>query len=144
MKYKKHFLTIFALILFIFSCNFAVAADINNNTPASSATPSATPTASKPIPFLTNPIKVNNVQSAIYLFVDLAIFVGSILAVLAFIVVGFKFVMAQGNDSKLSEAKQWFLYAVIGTAILIGSKVIVEVIKSTLISTGVVNESLLK
>lgn len=116
-----------------------MAADINNNTPAPAPAAPA-----KPIPLLSNPLRVNSVKDTLYLAVDLAIFIGSILAVLAFIVVGFKFVMAQGNDSKLSEAKQWFLYAVIGTAILIGSKVIVEVIKSTLISAGVVNESLLK
>lgn len=93
---------------------------------------------------LTNPIKANNVQEILFLAVDLAIFIGTILAVLMFIWIGFQFVMAQGSDTKLSEAKKWFMYAAIGTAVLISSKVIVEVIKNTFVSTGIVNESLFK
>lgn len=100
--------------------------------------------ATTPIPPLTNPIKVSNVQEALFLTVDLMIFIGTILAVLAFIFIGFKFVMAQGNDTELSNAKKWFMYAAIGTAVLISSKVIVEVIKNTFVSTGIVNESLFK
>lgn len=103
----------------------------------------ADPTAKpKPTPIvkLDNPIKANNIQTLLFTIVDLAIFLGSIIAVLMFVYVGFKFIMAQGNDSKITEAKEWFTYAVIGTAILISSKVIVEVVKNTLVSAGVVEE----
>jgi len=98
---------------------------------------------SKPT-FLQNPIESKNVQEILYLAVDLAVFIGTIIAVLMFIWIGFKFVLAQGDPAGLQKAKKWFLYAVIGTAVLISSKVIVEVVKNTLISAGVVNEKQFK
>jgi hypothetical protein len=93
---------------------------------------------------LDNPIKVNSISDLLLTLVDLAIYLGSIVAVLMFIYIGFKFVMAQGNDSAISEAKEWFMYAVIGTALLISSKVVVEVVKTTLISAGLVSEQQFK
>ncbi len=92
------------------------------------------------ISYLQNPLEANNVEALLYSIVDLAIFIGVILAVLMFIFIGFKFILAQGKQAKLIEARNWFLYAVIGTAVLISSKVIVEVIKTTFISAGVVKE----
>ena len=92
---------------------------------------------------LDNPIQANNIRELLLSVVDLAINIGVVVAVLMFVWVGFKFIWAQGNESELSEAKQWFMYVVIGTALLISSKVIVEVVKTTLISTGIVNQQLL-
>lgn len=141
----KKIITVLFLALILIVPSFSLAeeapAGVTGTTPAVSTSGT---TASKPIPPLTNPIKVSNVQDALFLTVDLMIFVGTILAVLAFIFIGFKFVMAQGNDTELVKAKKWFMYAAIGTAILISSKVIVEVIKNTFVSTGIVNESLFK
>ena len=57
---------------------------------------------------------------------------GGILAVLAFIYSGFLFVTAQGNESKLGKAKRALLYTAIGTAILLGARVISEVISGTI------------
>lgn len=91
---------------------------------------------------LQNPLKVNSIQAIIFLAVDIAIYVGVSFAILAIIFVGFKFVLAQGNDTKLTDAKKWFFYIIIGLAILISSKVIVEIVKNTLVKSGVVNESL--
>ena len=96
----------------------------------------------KTVTYLQNPLKANNVTEVLTSMVDLAIFLGVILAVFMFIFIGFKFVMAQGDPGKLKEARNWFLYAAIGTAVLISSKVIVEVIKTTFISAGVVDKSL--
>lgn len=98
--------------------------------------------SNNPPSFLQNPLKAKSVSEVLALAVDLAIFIGGMLAVLVFIFIGFKFVLAQGNEAKLKSAKEWFLWAVVGTAILISSKVIVEVVRNTLISTGVVNEKL--
>jgi len=88
---------------------------------------------------LDNPIKVNSISALLLSLVDFAIFLGSIVAVLMFVYIGFKFVMAQGNQTALTEAKEWFMYAVIGTALLISSKVVVSVVQNTLKSTGLVN-----
>jgi Sec-independent protein secretion pathway component TatC len=102
------------------------------------------PTNNSVFPTLSNPLKANSVTELLFSVVDMAMFIGMIVAVLMFIWIGFKFVMAQGNDKALSEAKSWFLYAVIGTAVLISAKLIVSVVQNTLTSTGLVNESLLK
>ena len=102
--------------------------------------PAETNTPSNPPSLLQNPIKAKSVTEVLNLAVDLAIFIGVIIAVLMFIFIGFKFVLAQGNEAKLKSAKEWFLWAVIGTAILISAKVIVKVIEATLISSGVVSD----
>lgn len=96
----------------------------------------------KPVPIikLDNPIKAKSIQDLLFSLVDFAIFLGSIVAVFMFMYIGFKFVAAQGNESEIKSAKEWFTYAVIGTAILLSSKVIVEVMKNTLIDTGLVNK----
>jgi hypothetical protein len=90
---------------------------------------------------LQNPLKnVNNVEDLLYTVVDVAIFIGVIIATLMFVFIGFKFVMAQGNQEALKEARRWFFYTVIGTAVLISSKVIVEVVKNTFTQAGIVDE----
>lgn len=91
---------------------------------------------------LQNPIKSDDLKSLLASLVDLAIVLGTIVAVFMFIWIGFQFVTAQGDEGKIKDAKGWFTYAVIGTAILIGSKVILEVIKSTLIDSGLVQSGL--
>lgn len=58
--------------------------------------------------------------------------VGSVVVVIMIIYSGFLFVMAQGNETKLSSAKKAFMYAVIGTLILLGSWVIANAIKGTI------------
>ncbi|MDP3962514.1 MAG: pilin [bacterium] len=94
--------------------------------------------------FLQNPLKAKSVEQVLTTVVDLAIFIGVIFAVLMFIWIGFKFILARGNQTALKEAREWFLWAVIGTAVLISAKVIVEVVKNTFISAGVVNQDLFK
>lgn len=93
---------------------------------------------------LDNPITANNVETLLLNVANLAIFLGTMLAVLAFLWIGFKFIAARGNPTAIKEAQMWFLYAVIGTAILISARVIVQVIQNTLTSSGIVNESLFK
>ena len=141
---KKILLLILILTLSLSSAVFVRAAG-EESPPAGGGTAPASAgggTAPQTIKGIQNPIKANNVKEALFFLVDIAIFIGTILAVLMFIWIGFKFVLAQGNDSKLKEAKEWFLYAAIGTAVLISAKVIVEVIKETFISAGVIERSL--
>lgn len=141
MKYKlASLLSIFVLSLALFShVTFAAVGDGGGSTPSSDGGGS-TPGPSKIVP-LQNPLNnINSVTDLLYKFVDLAIFLGVIFAVFMFFWIGFKFVMARGNSTELEEARKWFFYAVIGTAILISSKVIVEVMKRTLTNAGVVKE----
>lgn len=59
---------------------------------------------------------------------------GAVLAVIFLILTGFKFVTAQGNEDKLGEAKRMLLYTVIGTAILLGARVLGGVVSTTISS----------
>ena len=64
--------------------------------------------------------------------------IGPVIVILMLVYVGFKFVAAQGNESKLTEAKQMLLWTVIGALVLLGAKVIAMGIQATVqaLSTG--------
>ena len=49
---------------------------------------------------------------------------------------GFLFLTAQGNDTKLTSAKNAFLWAVIGTAVLFGSWLLANAIVGTIAQIG--------
>ena len=90
---------------------------------------------------LCNPLNANSIQDVILLLVNIATYIGVILAVLALIYVGFKFIAAQGNPAKLESARKFLLGVVIGIAILLGAQAIVLIIKNTLTSAGVVQST---
>jgi hypothetical protein len=96
-------------------------------------------TTTQPIGKLQNPLRANNVREVIFLAVDIMMFLGVCFAILAIIWVGFKFIMAQGDPKAISEAKSWFFGIIIGLAILISARVIVEIIQNTLIKAEVVD-----
>ena len=62
--------------------------------------------------------------------------IGGVLAVLAFVYSGFLYVTAQGNESKIKEAHKALLYTAIGTAVLLGSWVLANVICNTIGQLG--------
>ncbi len=88
---------------------------------------------------LPNPLGVSSVSDILYLAVDIATYIGVVLAVVFLIYAGFKYVAARGNSEKITQAHHFLLAVVIGIAILIGASAIVNVIKNTLTSAGVVN-----
>jgi type IV secretory pathway VirB2 component (pilin) len=55
-------------------------------------------------------------------------------AVVAVILAGFMFVTAHGDEEKIKTAKKILLYAVIGMVILLGARMISEVIINTVTS----------
>jgi len=63
---------------------------------------------------------------------DIILPIGGVLAVLAFIYTGFLYVTAQGKETKLLTAHKALLYTSVGTAILLGSWVIAQVIENTI------------
>jgi hypothetical protein len=58
--------------------------------------------------------------------------IGGVLAVLAFIYSGFLYVTAGGNETKIKTANNALLWASIGTAVLLGSWVLANVICRTI------------
>ncbi len=62
---------------------------------------------------------------------DLVLPIGALIAVLYIMYAGFLMVTARGDESQLKDAKAAFTHAAIGTAILLGSWVIAEVVQTT-------------
>jgi hypothetical protein len=91
-------------------------------------------TGSPSVPFkIINPIRgADTLDQLIVLLLQNV--VTPLLAVFVFLAImyaGFKFVIAQGNPSKINEAKQGILWAMIGAGIMLGATGIAEVIKAT-------------
>ncbi len=78
-----------------------------------------------------NPSTVDNVQDLLEALLNLAVQVGVPILVIAIIYVGFLFVQAQGNETKLADAKKAFFWTVIGAAIVLGAFVISTAIQNT-------------
>lgn len=62
--------------------------------------------------------------------------IGTIIVILMLVFVGYKFVAAQGSDTKITEARQMLLWTVIGALILLGAKAISLGILSTVKALG--------
>jgi len=62
---------------------------------------------------------------------EFVIRIGAVVVVLMLVFVGYKFVAAQGEPGKISEARQMLLWTLVGALILLGSQVIAEGIKAT-------------
>ena len=90
-----------------------------------------------------NPLNSSSITTLLTDLVNIAIPIGAVIAVIMFVYVGFKFIFAQGKPEKIKEAWSWFAWVAIGTAILLGAKVIVTIMESTLTSAGVVQPGLL-
>ena len=67
---------------------------------------------------------------------DIILPVGGVLAVLAFIYSGFLYVTAQGKEAQIATAHKALLYTSIGTAVLLGSWVLANVICQTIGQLG--------
>jgi hypothetical protein len=57
--------------------------------------------------------------------------IAPIVLTLALLYTGFMFITAQGNSSKLEEARRNFIYVIAGGILLLGAYVILEVITNT-------------
>ena len=67
---------------------------------------------------------------------DFVVRIGSIVVILMLVFVGYKFVTAQGNDSKIIEARGMLLWTVVGALILLGAKAIAIGIQATVQALG--------
>jgi hypothetical protein len=86
---------------------------------------------------LDNPLKnINSIYDLIVTIAKLATQVGASLAVVYFVLSGFKLVMAQGNPGELDKARKSFYHATIGTALILGAWLLATAIQSTIKSLG--------
>jgi hypothetical protein len=92
---------------------------------------------------LTNPLKVNSIGDLVKNFVDIFSTVVIILAVLTLIWVGLQFILARGDVAKMKELKEWLLWIVVGIAVVISARLIVDIVINTLSATGTIDANTL-
>ncbi len=86
-------------------------------------------------PKLQNPLSVgSDICTVLIAILNIVVRIGSIIAVLLIIWCGYKFIEAQGNPTKLTSAKKAFMWTIVGTAVLLGSSVIANVVVNTVFS----------
>lgn len=57
--------------------------------------------------------------------------IGTVVIILMVVYIGFKFVMAQGEPGKISEAREALMWTVVGALILLGAQAIASAIQAT-------------
>ena len=94
---------------------------------------------------LSNPLdgKVDSVAGLVKAFVEIFSYLAIILAVLALIWVGFQYIISRGDVAKMTQLKNWLFWIVIGVAVVIGARVIIEIVINTLAATNVVDQGTL-
>jgi len=82
---------------------------------------------------LRNPLtNICSFEDFVALLLQAVINIGLPIAVLFIVYSGFLFVTAQGNVTKIDEAKKTFFYTVIGVSIFLGSWALALIVKSTI------------
>jgi hypothetical protein len=82
--------------------------------------------------YLINPLSGGgDLQSFLQSILGFIIKIGSIILILMLVFVGYKFVAAQGEPSKLEEARRMLLWTVVGGLVLLGAQAIASGILAT-------------
>lgn len=119
VKFNFAFVLVFALAVPVFMLNttntFAVTKSISVSTK------------------IENPLgkDLTDIPSFIKKIIEIVLMIGIPVLVLAIIYTGFLFVQAQGNPTKLTDAKKALASVLIGGALLLGAFVIAEAIGTT-------------
>jgi hypothetical protein len=80
-----------------------------------------------------NPLKdINDIAEFVSRILDYVIKIGGVVAVFAFVYVGYLFVSARGNSDGLKTAKSAFINTVIGVALLLGAELVANMIVDTI------------
>ncbi len=81
---------------------------------------------------IASPIKVSSISELIQKIIDILVQIGIPIAALFIVWSGFLFVTAHGNDKQLEDAKKTFWMTILGSAILLGAKVIADTLAETI------------
>jgi hypothetical protein len=82
---------------------------------------------------ISNPLKnINDIREFVAKILEIVIKIGSVVAVFAFVYVGYLFVSAKGNPEGLKTAKSAFINTVIGVALLLGAQLLATMIVDTI------------
>jgi hypothetical protein len=99
---------------------------------ADNPTPNSTSEGDISISFK-NPLKgIDSPEDLLNALVKAVVIIAAPIIVLFIILSGFKYVTAQGDPTKLTEAKRALIYSIIGAVIIIGSAAILEIVANTI------------
>ena len=80
---------------------------------------------------LKNPIQADSVGELFQAIIDIVLVFAIPIVVFFIILAGFRYVTARGNASTIEEAHMALLYALIGGVLILGARVLIEVISGT-------------
>jgi hypothetical protein len=83
-----------------------------------------------------NPLAANSFCGLIKNLLQAALAIGIPIAVLFIVYAGFKFVLAQGNATKLSKARTNFMWTLVGIGIFVGAWLLASVVANTVNALG--------
>lgn len=131
MKFlKKNLFSVFLLALFM----LVFVAPVTSFAQAGSGTGEAPVPTPSLYERIKNPINVNSINGLVKTILEGIIKIGIPIVALAIIYSGFLFVTAQGRPEKIKEAKNAFLYTLVGAAILLGSWALAQLISDTVLA----------
>ena len=119
--------------------------DLQSTAPPSTVRDSVAPRGTDTNITLINPLNTgecapngNCLMNFLNKILDFVIKIGVVVVVLMTVYVGYLFVVAQGNSTKIEEAKKALLWTIVGALILLGSQAIAVAIRATVqaISVG--------
>ena len=153
MKNFKIASAAFLLLVTFLSIDGAVFAQDKTSTapPATDAKTHTAPPPSDKTPrdgatfTLQNPLssKFDSVGGLLQGFIEIFSYLIILFAVLALIWTGLQYVLARGNPDEMTRLSNQLLYIVIGVAVVIGARLIIEIVINTLSATGTINSNVI-
>lgn len=83
---------------------------------------------------LNNPVNFESLEGFVIHLVNLAISFSVVIAIVALIIAGFKYILAMGDEEKIEEATKSLIFAIVGLVIVFVAPLVVEYITNTLLS----------
>lgn len=83
-----------------------------------------------------NPIEATSIDTLLSSLLSIVKFVAGIVLVIYFILAGFKYVTARGDEGKIKDAHNMLTWTAVGGAILLGAEVIQKLISGTISQLG--------
>ncbi|MFA6315558.1 MAG: pilin [Candidatus Paceibacterota bacterium] len=93
---------------------------------------------------LSNPLKVKSIGGLVQDFIQIFSYIAVLFAVLVIIYIGFSMVMARGKPEETKKLKVWLGGVVIGVAVIIGARLIIDVVINTLSATNIVDSNFIQ
>jgi type IV secretory pathway VirB2 component (pilin) len=82
---------------------------------------------------INNPVSFESLDEFVVHLVNLAISFSVLIAVVALIIAGFKYILAMGDEEKVEDATKSLIFAIVGLVIVFIAPLIVEFITNTLL-----------